>query len=200
MKTSRLNIADTRVAQHQGFCRTKANPSLISAIVCPSPCATTARVGRAVMKAIAVADTRKLDPSTTKAPPGPRPATTNPPIAGPSSRIMSGRTSPWNAFAWASRSSRTRSGTIAVAAGLKKASPRPTKAISATMCHSSIAPATDRMPRIPIAAARTRSAPIIIQRRSYRSEKTPPSSTNRISGRVQATPTIESAVGTLLIW
>ena len=36
-------------------------------------------------------------------------------------------------------------------------------------------------------------------RRSYRSEKTPPMSTKSTSGRVQATPTIDRAVGTLLI-
>lgn len=44
-------------------------------------------------------------------------------------------------------------------------------------------------------AKRIRSAAIITFRRSTRSETTPPSSTNRTSGSVHATPTIDSAVG-----
>ena len=89
---------------------------------------------------------------------------------------------------------------MAVDAGLKKASPAPMKAISTMTCHSWIACVIDRSPSVPTAAARTRSAPIISQRRSYRSVSTPPSSRKKTRGSVQATPTIESAVGTLLIW
>ena len=93
-----------------------------------------------------VAESRKLAPSTRNALPGFRTATTKPPRAGPISRIISGRTRPCNAFACGSRSAASRSGTMAVEAGLKKASPAPTKAMSAMMCQSWIAPVTDNKP------------------------------------------------------
>ena len=48
----------------------------------------------------------------------------------------------------------------------------------------------------PIATARMASPAIISRRRSKRSPSTPPTSRNATIGRVQATPTTDSAVGT----
>ncbi len=102
------------------------------------PWATTARPGRVAIPARATADTRNEAPSMRKAIPAPSRATTKPAIAGPARRTISGRKSPWSALACGSSASGRRSGTMAVEAGLKKASPRPTKAIRTRRCHSSI--------------------------------------------------------------
>ena len=199
MKQSRLNIADTSVAHSHGVRRAKARPSPTSAMACRTPWDTICRAGGRVMPAMATAETRKLAASTRKAVPALETATTKPPIAGPMRRMVSGRIRPLSALACARSSSGNKSGTIAVMAGLKKASPSPTNAIRTMTCHSSMTPVSDRMPSSPIAAARTRSAPIMRRRRSYRSVKTPPRRRKAMSGSVQATPTTDRAVGTLLI-
>ncbi|CAN5703088.1 hypothetical protein BH24ACT26_BH24ACT26_23500 [soil metagenome] len=64
------------------------------------------------------------------------------------------------------------------------------------MCHSSIRPATDRIPIEPIAMQRTTSEAIITRRRSKRSLTTPPMSRKTTMGRLHATPTTDIAVGT----
>ena len=193
-------MAETSVAHSHGLASTNRSPSPISAKARRTPWLDATWDGRARIARRAAADTRKLPPSTRNAVPGCSTATTNPPIAGPIKRIISGRTMPWSAFAWGRRSAASRSGTMAVEAGLKKASPAPMNAISTTTCQSWMAPVIESRPRPITAAARTRSAPIISQRRSYRSVRTPLSSRKTTSGSVHATPTIESAVGTLLIW
>ena len=151
------------------------------------------------MRATSAAETTNEAPSTTNAGPGPRAWTVRPPTAGPAMRSMSGLTKPARAFACGSSSSGTRSGTMAVEAGLNSASPRPTTVMSATTCQSWSTPAIESSPIAPIAIARRTSATIIIRRGSYRSDRTPPASRKTTSGTVAATPTIDIAVGTLLI-
>ena len=147
MKTSRLNIADTRVAQIHGVAPHEGHPL---ADLDASSGARRDRPPRDVGARRWPGPQRprrgSSAASTTKAAPGPSPATVKPPIAGPMRRIMSGRSIPCSALAGAAGPRGSRSGTIAVEAGLKNASPRPTNAISATTCHSSITPATDRTP------------------------------------------------------
>ena len=159
-------MAETRVAHTQGVARTKASPSRTSCRVWRTPWSVIARRGRAVMASTAAAEATKLAASSRKAGPEPTPATMKPPSAGPIRRTISGRSRDIRALARGSWSSGSRSGTMAVEAGLKKASPSPTKAIRATTCHSSRMPHTESRPSTAMAAARTRSAPTISQRRS----------------------------------
>ena len=63
--------------------------------------------------------------STRKAVPTPNRAISSPPSAGPAKRIPSGSISSRSALAWSSSSRGTTSGTIAVKAGWKSASPKP---------------------------------------------------------------------------
>ena len=98
-------------------------------------------------------------------------------------------------FACSSRCRGTISGTIDMNAGPKNASPVPKTAARTIRCHSSTAPVSTRTPIVPTATARTRSAAIMIRRRSKRSEMTPPINTKMPIGSVHASPTSESAVG-----
>ena len=166
-KTSRLSIADRSVAQIHGWPRTYRKPSPMSLIVCRTPDSISARnSGRVRMAKIATAETKKVSASTPKAAPGPTSATTRPASAGPTRRTIIWRNAPVSALACGSSCSGTTSGMIAVDAGLKNASPMPTKAISTARCHSSIVPLIDSNAIAPSATPRRMSAETISSRRS----------------------------------
>jgi hypothetical protein len=89
------------------------------------------------------------------------------------------------------------SGTTASNAGAKNAAPVPYIAARTATCQTSSAPLSASPARAMPATARSRSAAIMIRRRSKRSLATPPSSRNRIVGIVIAMPTTDIAVGVL---
>jgi hypothetical protein len=121
-----------------------------------------------------------------------------PPTAGPSSRAIAGRAVPKKALACGRSASGIRSGTMELAAGLKKALLVPTSAPRINRCHSASAPVTDSMPIAAIATARTTSAAIIRRRRSKWSLAQPPTSSIETCAPVQTSPTVAIAVGMLL--
>ena len=102
-----------------------------------------------------------------------------------------------SAFACASRSAGTMSGTNASNAGAKKAAPVPYRAARIATCHTSRTPPSARPASTAPASARRRSAATISVRREKRSLATPPTSRNVIVGTVIAIPTIDIAVGAL---
>src|SRR5918996_57883 len=192
---SRKTAAARSVAQSHARARTKARPSRTSRST-DAP-AESRSSGRGRMRKIAVAETRKVPASRRNASPGPIVATIQPPSAGPTSMNASGRMNWSSELACRSRSRGTIWGTIDVKAGPKNASPVPKTAASATRCQSSIWPVNERTAIVAAATARTTSAAIMTRRRSTRSVTTPPTRTKSPTGRVQATPTSESAVGEL---
>src|SRR5918996_1652898 len=190
---SRKTAAARSVAQSHARARTKASPSRTSRSI-DAPTDSRSK-GRGRMRKIAVAEARNVPASRRNASPGPIVATSQPPRAGPTSMKASGRMNWSSELASSSRFRGTIWGTTEVAAGPKNASPVPKTAASATRCHSSIWPVTERTPIVAAASARTTSAAIITRRRSTRSVTTPPTSTKSPTGSVHATPTIESAGG-----
>ena len=142
-----------------------------------------------------VAETMKEAASSAKTTPAEAEATSTPPIAGPAIRKTIGRISWSSAFACASRSGGTMSGTSASNAGAKNAAPVPYTAAMTAMCQTSMAWVRASTASAAPATARSRSAATITKRRSKRSLATPPISKKTMVGTVIAMPTTDIAVG-----
>ena len=129
--------------------------------------------------------TPKLAASTAIAQPGPTPATSAPPIAGPTIPADAIEM-PRSAFACCSRSALTVSGVNPVEAGLKKADAEPATAWRTAICQMRAECVRSSTATAPWLPRRTRSAVSMTARRGSRSAKTPPTSRNATSGAVFA--------------
>jgi hypothetical protein len=127
--------------------------------------------------------------------PGPTSATMTPPIAGPAKLRAAWRTICSIALACGMSVGVRMSGTSALNAGAKNASPIPCSRTSRTSIQISSEPLIARTPIPSCTAARRRSAPIITRRRSSRSLSTPAMRMNSTSPAVHASPTSASALG-----
>ena len=195
MKASSETEAITSVAHSQGCERANATPSPISRRADRAPAdSDTERIRSAKMHA---AENRNVPLSMTNAVPAPTRATAAPPSAGPTRRIAPSRMSWSSALASTSRSPVTMSGTSALKAGPKNASPAPKSTTSAARCQTSRTPASESAPITASTAARTRSAAIMTRRRSSRSLTTPPNSRKATIPDVHASPTSDRAAGSL---
>ena len=116
---------------------------------------------------------------TTSAAPGPAPATSTPPTAGPAI-IVAARDIPSRAFAGCSRAALTVSGISAEEAGMKIASPAPNTNARAASIQISAAPASTSAAVTAWATSRRTSAISTSRRREMRSAHTPATSTNTV--------------------
>ncbi len=118
----RKTAAPTSVAHSHACARTYAKPSARSRRSDP---AASRGGGCRVIRATTIADTANVQASTRNATPTSKAAISSPPSAGPAKRSPIGSISSFRALACRSSSRGTTSGTIAVNAGWKSASPRP---------------------------------------------------------------------------
>ena len=142
-----------QVAHSQACARTKARPSRSSRNRRRAHRASLPGLLCGVGSKIAAAETTKVQASRTNAQPVPTDATSQPPIAGPTSRNANGRMN-WSSSSPARKVARDDLGTSDMKAGPKKASPVPKTTARAIRCQSSIAPVSERTAMVAAATPR----------------------------------------------